>query len=135
MGRQGYYVWDVFPGGCRLTGILEQYHQETGQPVFLPRQKPPPTPTSLSTQRFERLLPEHLVLIRSFLPRRVLREARAAHYRKLYHQFKLRVVFIEEALRQMRDYDPFFVAMDDVHEADAELTTMASAMAYYAGQS
>lgn len=127
----GYYVWDVFPERCQLTGILEQYHQDTGQPIYLPQQKKPPPPCAPSLAP-ERLLPQHLEMIRSFLPRRVLREARAAHYRALYHRFKLRVVFIGEALHQMRDYDPFFVVMDDVHEADAMLTSMTSAMAYYA---
>lgn len=135
MGRHGYYVWDVFPEGCCLTRIIKQYHQETGKPVFLTIQKKKTIPPPVSTLVYERLVPEHLELIRSYLPRRVLREARAAHYRKLYHQHKLRVVFVGEALRQMREHDPFFVSIDDVHEADGVLTGMTSAMAYYAEQS
>lgn len=133
---QGYYVGDVFPKQqhqYRFVEAVEQYHRETGQPVFLPRQKKKKE-DGAAAALLSRLLPEHLELVRAFLPLRVLREARAAYYRNLYHALKLRVVFVGEALSQVRDYDPFLVSMDDVHEADAALTSMTSLMGYYADQ-
>ena len=137
MGRDSYYVWDVFSDEdarhSRFVDAIAQYHLDTGKPILLPRQRQAPSSAPPSTPLWhERLLPHHLEMVRSYLPQRVIREARRAHYRKLYHRLKRRVVFVGEALSQVRGHDPFFLSMDDVHDADAALTSMTSWMAYYA---
>lgn len=140
MGREGYYVWDVFSEEdarhFRFVDAVIQHHRDTGQPIFLPAQKKRQKPHTASALRgrLEALAPQHLELVRACLPRRVVREARAAYYRDLYQRLKLKVLFVREALSQMRAHDPFSLTMDDVHDADAALTSMTSWMVYYTDQ-
>lgn len=111
---------------------IQEYHEETGLPVEVSiRLKPAPRcPSWLGTME-ERLLPHHLDLVRQHLPATTLQTARDTHLRACYDKHKLQAAFVENARDQVRDYDPFFLTMDEVHESDMLLTSSLSKKRFY----
>ena len=79
----------------------------------------------------ERLLPHHLDLVCQYLPITTLQTAQETYIRSRYEKYKLQAAFIENAMEQIRNYDPFFLTMDDVHESDMLMTGLISKKLFY----
>ena len=128
------FVQDVFENTDSLFFLkkIQDYHEETGLPVEvrtrLKTQRP--SPSWLETME-ERLIPHHLDLVRQYLPRKTLETAKGVYLRACYDKYKLQVAFVENAVDQVRDYDPFFLTMDEIHESDMLLTSLLSKKRFY----
>lgn len=133
-----YYVQNVFEESDNKYTFLEkinEYHEETGLPISLSiRRKFPLSfhkePSWLRSME-ERLLPHHLDLVCQYLPITTLQTAQETYIRSRYEKYKLQAAFVENAMEQIRNYDPFFFTMDDVHESDMLLTGLISKKLFY----
>jgi len=135
-----YFVHDVFHNDeCRrpisFLRKVEEYHQETGNPIHISiRMKSPPhcpTEKRLLCHVKTNLLPHHLDLVRQYLPKTVMKTAQGSHIRSYYYRYKLQVAFVENALEQVQEYDPFFFTMDDIHESDMLMMDLLSKKVFY----
>lgn len=77
------------------------------------------------------LLPHHISLVGQFLPLRILDEAKKNFHRTRYNTIKKQIQFLTEAMEQIREYDPFYFTMDDVHESDMMLSDLMLRGMYY----
>ena len=135
-----FFVENVFENrdSSTFSSFLEkiqEYHDETGLAIcFSIRLKSSlpchEEPSWLRTIE-EQLLPHHLDLVRQYLPITTLQTARDAYIRSRYDKYKLQVAFVENAVEQVRDYDPFFLTMDDIHQSDMLLTGLISKKLFY----
>jgi hypothetical protein len=133
------FVHDVFDDEefhpMSFLGKIEEYHQETGSPIYVSiRMKfPPHSPTEemLLSHIKTNLQPHHLDLVRYYLPKTVIKAARASHIRSHYYKYKLQVSFVEHALKQVQEHDPFFFTMDDIHESDMMMMGLLSKKVFY----
>jgi hypothetical protein len=128
-----FFVQNVFENSSiSFLKKIQDYHEETGLPieVHIRLKTPRHSPSWLGTME-ERLLPHHLHLVRQYLPTTTLRTARETHLRSCYDKYKLQVAFVESAMEQVRNYDPFFLTMDEIHESDMILTSLLSKKQFY----
>lgn len=94
---------------------IQDYHDETGSPIFVSiRHKTPQRPVAW----LRGMLPQHLDLVRQFLPATTLQTARRTYLRSQYDKFRLQEAFVQAAILQIQEYDPFFLTMDDIHQSD-----------------
>lgn len=133
------YVEQVFQNPlCVFLQKIQQYHEETGNLIRMSMKKKKratscPVEAGLLHTMQNNLLPHHLEMVRQYLPPRVYKKARETFLWSQYHQLKQKISFIEDAVQQVQEYDPFYLTMDDIHEADMMLTQMISRMMYYHG--
>lgn len=118
-----------------LLQKLQEYQKETGDVIHTPkaRYKPLGCPKEAILLRGiqNNLLPPHIDLIRQYLPLDVVKTAQMTHMRAEHRKLEKKVFFLENAVRQIGEHDPFFLTMDDIHEVDMMLTQFLSKMAYY----
>ncbi len=94
---------------------IQDYHDETGLPIFVSiRRKPPQRPATW----LRGMLPQHLDLVRQFLPATTIQTARRTYMRSQYDKFRFQEAFVQAAILQIQEYDPFFLTMDDIHQSD-----------------
>ena len=134
-----FYVDKVFENSTNVSFLekIQEYHNETGLPIDVRiRLKtcqccPDEQEVRWLETMEERLLPHHLDIVRQYLPTTTLQTARVTYLRSCYDKYKLQVAFVENAMDQVRDYDPFFLTMDDIHESDMLLTSLLSKKLFY----
>lgn len=131
------HVSDVFQDTSTHPFLkkVQEYHDETGNPIELSmkRKKKPHCPQEKQLLRGiqQNLLPHHIDMIRQYIPPRAHKTARETFLWSQYHEIKQRIAFIENAVQQIQEYDPFYLTMDDIHGSDMMLTELISAMIYY----
>lgn len=133
-----FYVDNVFKNSTNVSFLekIQEYHNETGLAIDVRIRLKTRQCCSEEEDRWlgtmeERLLPHHLDLVRQYLPTTTLQTARDTYLRSCYDKYKLQVAFVENAMDQVRDYDPFFLTMDDIHESDMLLTSLLSKKLFY----
>lgn len=133
-----YFTQDVFGNVGEKNYFLkkvQEYHDETSEPIYFSahiRKKPRCLNELelLSNIRIH-LNAENTDLVKKFLPLTTIKTARDTYIRSQYYKHKLEIVFIENAVHQIQDYDPFFLTMDDIHESDALLLDLITKKMYY----
>jgi hypothetical protein len=132
-----YYVKEVFkdPTMYCLLRKIQEYHDETGEPIYFSvRLKFPfccPQESQFLNNMKTYLKTHHLELVKKYLPVATYKTAQKTHIRHQYYQTKLESVFIENAIQQIQEYDPFYLTMDDIHEGDSMLTNLEFKNIYY----
>jgi hypothetical protein len=66
----------------------------------------------------------HITLVREYLSPSLYKIARETYRRFQYRLVKAKRLFLEQALQQIRDYDNFYLTMDDIHEMDSVMTSL-----------
>lgn len=131
------YVEQVFNGFplCPFLQKIQEYQKETSRPIYMSMKKKReiscPVEMELLDNIQNNLLPHHLEMVRQYIPSSVYKKARETFLWSQYHKLKRKISFIENAVQQVQDHDPFYLSMDDIHEADMMLTDMISKMMYY----
>jgi hypothetical protein len=133
-----YFTHDVFGNVGEKNYFLrkvQEYHDETYEPIYFSTRirKKPGCLNELELLNNIRvhLNAENTDLVKEFLSLRTIKTARDTYVRSQYYKYKLEIVFIENAVRQIQDYDPFFLTMDDIHESDALLLDLITKKMYY----
>lgn len=112
---------------------IQDYHDETGLPIFVSiRHRPPP---KRSAAWIRDMLPQHTDLVRRFLPTTTIQTARHTYRRSQYEKHKLQEAFVRDAIHQIREYDPFFLTMDEIHQSDMLMMRLISKKQFYNGPS
>jgi hypothetical protein len=106
---------------------IQAYQEETQEPIPTHKKTACPEEKKRLREVRDRLLPHHISLVRQYLPRRVYENV----WRSQYRQLRRRLVFLENAIAQIGEYDPFFLTMDDIHDADRIMTGLLSRMVFY----
>jgi len=132
-----YYVKDVFKDikGHDFLGKIQEYHDETGEPIYfsirLKIPKGSPQELTFLKNMKTHLKTHHLELVKNYLPLSAFRVAQKTHLKSQYYKSKLECALIENAIRQIQEYDPFYLTMDDIHEGDMMLTSLTYKKMYY----
>lgn len=133
--RMHKFVKNVFPTSP-ITQKIQEYHDDTGEPIYFSLKQPfslktCPQETKLLQDIKQHLLPHQLSLVHQFLPSQVYETARKAFLREQYYRLKLQSVFLEHAIEQIREHDPFYLSMDDFHDMGMMLTELSYQQLYY----
>ena len=122
---------DVFQFG--FLHKIQQYHDETNLPIYVALKFLPqiPHPSGFLSNMKQHLAPHHKIWVKEYLPPTVFKMARQTYRRYHYHHIKAKRLFVEQALEQIRDYDEFYLTMDDIHEMDSVMTTLFYQELYY----
>ena len=75
--------------------------------------------------------PHHITMIRSFISQSVMKNAKKTHIKKKYRIVQKQIRFLESAVQEIQEYDPFYLSMDDIHESDMMLSTLMLRAMYY----
>ena len=127
-----YWVHHIFEEGPPFLKKIQDFHNETGLPIWVSlRPWKRPEHSDWLWRAGDRLLPQHRDLVRQYLPATTVQIARDTYTRSQYHKYKLHVAFVENAIAQIQDYDPFFLTMDDIHDSDMLLTDLISKKLFY----
>lgn len=139
-----YYITNVFPQTQTpkltrnqevLFNKIQEYHDETQQTircnVRIKRKSGCKTEYNL-LQKIKKNLTEHQIqCLKQFIP---YDHAKKLYWKEKYEKYKLQVDFLENAMNQITEYDPFFLTMDDRHEIDMLLTNLISIQQYINGK-
>lgn len=137
--KKKHYVWCVFDGDDikkhNFLKKIQDYHEETGSPIYFSfhLNKPLNNPEE---KRFlqnmtSNIGENNLGLVKQFLSQRTYDKAKETHLKSKYYKYKIQSMFIENAIEQIRGYDPFYFTMDDIHDADAFQTVLVYKKSYY----
>lgn len=108
---------------------IQDYHDETGLPIFVSiKCKPPPY---CPATWLRAMLPQHTDLVRQFLPVSTVQTAYRTYWRSQYEKCKLQEAFVRDAITQVQEYDPFFLTMDEIHQSDMLVMGMISKKQFY----
>lgn len=133
-----YFTQDVF-GTKHDDNIflrkIKEYEDETGEPIYLSgrirdhfgcREE-----LELLGNIRQYVSTDNTDLIGSFLSMTTIKKARETYYRSQYFRCKLKALFIENAVSQINEYEPFFLTMDDIHESDSLVLNLEIKKVYY----
>lgn len=116
---------------------VQDFHNETGEPIYLSIKQYSitcPTESKILNTISQHLTPHHISLISGYIPKHVMDTARHTYHRTQYHKIKQQSLFIENAVQQIGEYDPFFLSMDNIHDHDALLTSLLQQKSYHQEQ-
>lgn len=130
------FVQQIFPHYYQYPFLqrIQDYHDETGEAIHISMKyysNGCPVESALLTTISNQFTAHHIALVSEYLPPRVFLMARYIYHRTQYNDLKKQSLFIEKAMRQIGEYDNFFMSMENVHECDALLTLLLQQRLYY----
>lgn len=128
------YRIDLFPDLSHYAFLykIQQYHDETHLPIYVVLKSIPRIQSSILFSNMKQHLDHHhITLVREYLPPSLYKIARETYRRFQYRLVKAKRLFLEQALRQIQDYDDFYLTMDDIHEIDSVMTSLLYQELYY----
>lgn len=129
-------VFSTISSQYNFLSKIQQYHDEIGFPIHVSvKHKQVKNNYSTSTTLFSNiqnnLEPHHIVLVKQYLPATIYKIAYDTYMRRCYHETKLQIAFLQGAMEQIQEYDPFYLTMDDIHEMDMVWTSLSYKLVYY----
>lgn len=121
------YRKDLFPNLSQYNFLkkIQQFHDETNLPIYISIKRLPVVPPSTIISEFQQKMePFHIELVKKYLSPKIYRIAQDTYKRSQYHQIKLKITFLENAIQQIQEYDVFYLNMDDIHEIDMVITCL-----------
>lgn len=130
-----FHVKQIFPNLSQYNFLnkIGQFHEETDHRIYVSVKKNPffYTRSTFLENMNENLGLYHKQLVQKYLSPNVYKVARETYRRSLYHQTKLQIEFLKNAIQQIREYDEFYLSMEDIHEMDSVMTSLLYKKLYY----
>lgn len=134
-----YYVNDVFEDEIKkhyyFLRKIQEYHDETGNPIYFSIRLNIPMGSQQELKLLQNmknnLKTYQLDNVKQYLSKTTHKTAQKTYNKTQYYKCKLKYAFIENAIQQIQEYDPFHLTMDDIHECDNFMLNLTYKKMYY----